>query len=227
MLERETLLRPPSLNNFGFFSIQKSQLLVAGVNAPDIARCDNLSYAPIWPTANTEYEHEASMLNKKSPYSDYEFRLDNIKRFVNVIDASPHFFITYVEVQAMGPNGMEQSRQMEDDGACSATWHGHSMSELLKNLREWQLISGEPFNSEHPMAIISNKFFEICNPSQSILDEIDAMPDMHLARFLRGDTNHREHIADFPHMSQNLQDWVVSLSEQYPYIDTATRISSI
>lgn len=227
MLEMDTLLRQPSLDNCGFFSIQKSQLLVAGVNAPDVARCDNLSYAPIWPTVNTEYEHEASMLNKKSPYSQYEFTFANVKRFVNIIDMSPDLFITYVELQEMTPQGPVPARHMEDDGACSAIWHGHSMPELLKNLREWQAVAAEPFNSTHPMSIISSKFFELLNPAQEILEEIDAMPDMHLARFLRGDENHRQHIVNFPHMSQAMMDWIVEVTEQYPYIDTAARISSL
>ncbi len=167
------------------------------------------------------------MLNKKSPYSQYEFKLENIKRFVNVIDASPHFFITYLEIQEILPDGPVLARYMEDDNAPSATWHGHSMPELLKNLREWQAVSVAPFNVTHPMALISAKFFEVLNPPQEILDEIDAMPDMHLARFLRGDANHREHIADFPNMSQTMMDWIVSLTEQYPYRDTATQIASL
>lgn len=227
MLEIETLLRAPSLDNCGFFSIQKSQLLVAGVNYVDVARCDDLTYAPIWPTVGTEYEHEASMLNKKSPYSQFDFTFDNIRRYINVVDASPHFFITYVELQVLPSLGGALSREMEDDGACSATWHGHSMAELLKNIREWQIVSQEPFNSPHPMATICSTFFDFLNPDQSIIDEIDAMPDMHLARYLKGDPDHRSHTADFPQMSMAMQNWVVSLTEQYPYIDPIARISSL
>lgn len=227
MLEIETLLRPPSLSNNGFFSIQKSQLLVAGVNAPDVARCDNLTYAPIWPTVGTEFEHEASMLNKKSPYSQYEFTFQNVKRFINIVDASPKFFITYVELQKSDAIGVRPARDMEDDGACSAIWHGHSMSELLKNIREWDIMSRAPFSSTHPMATICSTFFEFLAPPQSVIEEIDSMPDMHLARFLKGDTNHRSHIADFPQMSTELQNWVVEITSRYPYIETAQRISSI
>lgn len=216
MLEHEIFLRPPSLTSAGFFSLQKSILLNSGVNSPSSQRCDNLSFAPIWPTLNTEYEHEASMLGKKSPYSNFLFQIQHIKKYENVIDASPHFFITYVELQAT-PEIFLTNRELEDEGACSATWIGHSMAELLKNIREWQIVHGEEFNDRHPMAQISHIFFDVLNPSQLILKEIDSMPDMHLARFLKGDPNHRAHIENFPQMSENMQQWLLDLEQQYPY----------
>jgi hypothetical protein len=91
-------------------------------------------------------------------------------------------------------------------------WYGRTIFSLFKNMREWSLLTEEPFNSDHPMALYSKKAFEVLNPSQSIVDEIDAMPDMHLAKFLKGNENYRDIPMPYPDASQELKDWVVQMS---------------
>jgi hypothetical protein len=65
------------------------------------------------------------------------------------------------------------------------------------------------------MALYSKKAFEVLNPSQSIVDEIDAMPDMHLAKFLKGQENYRDIPMPYPEASQQFKDWVVQLSQDF------------
>jgi hypothetical protein len=70
-------------------------------------------------------------------------------------------------------------------------WLGRSIYQLFKNIREWSFMVDEPFNSDHPMATYSKLVIDSLNPPQEILDEIDAMPDMHLAKFLKGEANYK------------------------------------
>jgi hypothetical protein len=72
----------------------------------------------------------------------------------------------------------------------------------------------EPFNSDHPMAEYSKKFFDHTQPPQNILDEIDSYPDMQLAKFLKVQDDYRK-IPEFPDMSEDMKQWVLEIAEMY------------
>jgi hypothetical protein len=94
-------------------------------------------------------------------------------------------------------------------------WFGRSIFQLFKTMREWSFMTEEPFSSDHPMAIYSKIVIETLEIPQNILDEIDTMPDMHLAKFLKGQTDYKL-IPAHPVISQVFKQWVVDMTEKYP-----------
>jgi hypothetical protein len=73
-----------------------------------------------------------------------------------------------------------------------------------------------PFNSDHPMATYSKLVLDSLNVPQEILNEIDSMPDMHLAKFLKGQSNYKQ-IPEHINISQSFKDWILQICEQYPH----------
>jgi hypothetical protein len=94
-------------------------------------------------------------------------------------------------------------------------WSARSIFQLFKNLREWSFLVEEPFNSDHPMATYSKLVFDTLNPPQEILDEIDALPDMHLAKFLKGEPDYKLIPHPYPEVSDEFKAWVLQLSVDY------------
>jgi hypothetical protein len=92
---------------------------------------------------------------------------------------------------------------------------GRSIFQLFKTMREWSFMIEEPFNSDHPFAIYSKMAIDMLEIPQDILDEIDTMPDMHLAKFLKGQTDYKL-IPAHPAMSQAFKQWIVDTTEKYP-----------
>ena len=58
---------------------------------------------------------------------------------------------------------------------------------------------------------------------QAVLDEIDGMPDMHLAKFLKGQDDYKL-IPIHPKMSDTFKNWIIEITEQYPYPDFQNQI---
>jgi hypothetical protein len=81
-----------------------------------------------------------------------------------------------------------------------------------------------PFNSDHPMATYSKTAIDTLNPPQNIMDEIDALPDMHLARFLKGDPNHRDVVENFPQMSDDMRNWFEEKLQEFKPRTTNERL---
>jgi hypothetical protein len=82
-------------------------------------------------------------------------------------------------------------------------------------MREWSFMVEEPFNSDHPMAIYSKMAIDLLEIPQAVLDEIDAMPDMPLAMFLKGQANYRL-IPAHPTISAEFKQWIVTVVNKYP-----------
>lgn len=209
MLEESVLLRKVEKDTIGVFVLLKSVLLNEGSNTPStsLQRCDNLSYAGVLPTVGTEYEHEGHSLYRPSQYSGKEFNVKKITRYELPIVAHPNFCIGYIEA--------ESGIKTETDFTPSSMWMPRSIWHLLKVMREWSLISEEPFNSNHPMTTYSQLFFETTNPPQEIIDEIDSWPDMHLAMFLKGNSEYKKIPYNFPDPSGEITQWVLGLTEAY------------
>jgi hypothetical protein len=123
-------------------------------------------------------------------------------------------------------NQVIHSPELESDYP-GGLWTGLSLAELFKNIREWSFMVEEPFNLNHPMATYSKLVIDTLLPPQEILDEIDAMPDMHLARFLKGDENHRDHIDGFPQMSEEMIAWFKTKLEQFPNKTTSEYLEEL
>ena len=73
----------------------------------------------------------------------------------------------------------------------------------------------EKIDTNHPMGIYSNMALTEFGPSQEILNEIDGWPDMHLAKFLKGNQNYKLIPEDFPEPSEEMKQWVLSLATTY------------
>jgi hypothetical protein len=74
------------------------------------------------------------------------------------------------------------------------------------------------------MATYSKLALDTLQVPQEFLDEIDSLPDMHLARFLKGDQNHRDILENYPQMSEAMMDWFKEKMELYPHITTNQRL---
>jgi hypothetical protein len=206
MLDVEILLRQSDPKKMGLFALEKCVFLVEGKNmdAAIIPRCDNVSFSGVLPTDGTPYASHAHSFHSKTIVSDAILVLPEVAKFEHPIAVTPHFYVTYLE--------MNTWFDIEQDPTPSTMWAAKSMFQLFKNLREWSFMAEEPFNSDHPMAIYSKLVFDTLNPSQNILDEIDALPDMHLAKFLKGQPDYKLIPHPYPEVSDEFKAWVLQLS---------------
>jgi hypothetical protein len=212
MLEHEILLRDMNPDDIGVFFLMKSKFIVEGKNYSRIGRCDNVDFAPVHVVLDTEYENEANFFAPKTKTENYVPSVKHLKKWEKIVSSVPDFYIIYAEFTTT-VNGVEvRAVDMRTEQTPSMMWFGRTIFSLLKNLREWSFMVDEPFNSQHPMALYSKKALEVLNPPQEILDEIDAMPDMHLAKFLKGQDNYRDIPMPYPDASQHFKEWVVQMS---------------
>jgi hypothetical protein len=65
------------------------------------------------------------------------------------------------------------------------------------------------------MATYSKLVFDVLNPPQNILDEIDSLPDMHLAKFLKSNADYKKIPHPYPEASEDFKAWVLQLSVDY------------
>jgi hypothetical protein len=215
MLEHEILLRDVNLEDRGSFLLLKSKFIAEGKNHARLGRCDNADYGPVHVVLDTPYEWQAHVMSSKNVTDTHVPSIRQIRRYEKVISVVPHFYIVYIDLSNT-VNGQEvRAINVKYDTAASSTWYGRNIFSLFKNMREWSFMVDEPFNSDHPMAVYSKMAMDFLNPPQEILDEIDAMPDMHLARFLKGQENYREIPLPFPSASEGFRNWVISISEEY------------
>lgn len=209
MLDIEILLRQSDPKLKGTFLLEKCVFLVEGetTGTAILPRCDNVSFSGVVPTEGTPYASHAHSFYAKTLVSDSLLEIPQVARFEHPIAVLPHFYIRYLE--------MSTWFDAEADPTPSTMWAAKSMFQLFKNLREWSFMVEEPFNSDHPMAIYSKLVFDVLNPSQNILDEIDALPDMHLAKFLKGEPDYKFIPHPYPEVSDEFKAWVLQLSIDY------------
>ncbi len=227
-LEEEKLFKAAAPDNHGFFVLMKSVMVAEGLDGyPRMGRCDNLSYSPVNVAVGTEYEDEATTAIRKSPYAKVGFTLNNIGVYEIVFDASPHFYICYFEMVEKTPTGNVPARHLEKGDSPSSLWVAKTFNGLLKNMREWSFMLDEPFNSNHPMAQYSKKFFEVSQMPENLVQEIDAYPDMYLARFLKGESGYRDEVYPFPVMSNDMKSWVSAKMSEFSKKSLGEIISEI
>lgn len=221
------IFRNPSKNNFGSFILHKSMFIIDGVNTEYSGRCDNLTYSMELPTHRTAYHDEGIYLGEISPYTGYPFSIMD-GQWIRILDATPHFCITFVScTQKLLDGSTRPADYILTGDFPGSLWFGKSIVELLKNMREWSFMLEEPFNSDHPMAIYSKLAFDFLETPQYIYDELDSLPDMHLARFLKGNTNHREILDNYPQMSEVMMEWFKEKLNQFPIKTTNQRLQDL
>jgi hypothetical protein len=209
MLESEILLKQSDPAKKGIFFIEKCFFLVDDqhLNVNDLVRCDSLSYTGILVTHGTPYENHSVTPYSKSLVSEGVLEVKQVTRYEHVMDVSPHFYITYLEYKTW--------RDLQLDPTPSTMWVGKSIFQFFKTMREWSFLAGEPFNSDHPMATYSKFALDTFNPPQLILDELDALPDMHLAKFFKGEEDYKTIPHPYPDVSEEFKAWIVGLSNTY------------
>jgi hypothetical protein len=206
MLDTETLLRNSNPKITGMFMLEKCVFVVEGeTTGPGVnPRCDNVSFSGVIPTEGTPYASHAHSFYTNTLVSDAVLEILRVVKFEHPIAVTPHFYITYIELNTWFDS--------EADPTPSTMWSARSIFQLFKNLREWSFLVEEPFNSDHPMATYSKLVFDTLNPPQEILDEIDALPDMHLAKFLKGEPDYKLIPHPYPEVSEEFKEWVLQLS---------------
>jgi hypothetical protein len=212
-LSDEIVFRPPATEppgHIGVFHLLRSFFIVEGVNVPRTGRCENLIYSSDSPVIGTKYEHESNVMGKASPYSHLQNNTENLGKIRWVMDVKGLFSIVYMELveQPVAIGSTRPSGYLEKSDAPESMWVGSSLIELLKNMREWSFMVEEPFNSDHPIATLSKAAFEYMQTPKWVFDEIDSLPDMHLARFLKGDNGYRDVIYGYPQMSGEMISWL-------------------
>ena len=210
MLDPERLLKNATPRDLGVFMPEKCIFIVEGssVGVGQSERCDNISFSGVSPTDGTPYESHAQSLYAPTIVSDAIIDITQIVKYVSPIAVPPHFYIKYLELNNLF--------DIESDPSPSTMWMAKSIFQFFKNIREWSFLVEEPFNSDHPMAIYSKMVFDILNPPQEIIDEIDALPDMHLAMFLKGNPAYKKIPCPYPEVSEAFKAWVLQLSVDYP-----------
>jgi hypothetical protein len=208
----------------GVFLIQKCIFIEEGKNINNGERCENLSYGGVGVVLGTPYEGETWELRVKSQNSDFEVTVSELEKWGHVISVVPHFFIDFIQIKQIGVDGGTVGRpDIQLDPTPMTMWFGRSIYQLFKTMREWSFLIEEPFNSDHPMAIYSKMAIDLLEVPQEIIDEIDTMPDMHLAKFLKGQEDYKL-IPEHPAMSQAFKQWIVATTEKYPTLTFEEKI---
>lgn len=104
---------------------------------------------------------------------------------------------------------------MEDHPEPSTMWAAKSIFQLLKNMREWSYLVDEDFGSDHPMARYSKMAIDELSIPESILNEIDSWPDMHLSKFFKGYADYKKIPFPYPEPSEELKTWILNKVSQY------------
>ena len=215
-------------DNKGLFILHKSYFVIEGFNFPRAGRCDNFSYTGVAPTYKTEYEKEGVTIgNKSSSFTVEDPEIDNGLVWGQFLEVPGQFCFTYTEPVVKVNNSITENKNIEDGMNPAALLYGKSLIELLKIIREWSFLCDEPFNLDHPMAVHSKMVFDTLSPPQDILDEIDNLPDMHLARFLKSDAAHRERYDEFPQMSNGMMEWFMGKMQDYPKTTLAHKLENV
>lgn len=215
MLTKERLLKEAGALEDGFFVLAKIQLVIEGQNVPQVGRCDNLTISAKSLSADTPYEGHSIRIGKSSDYNDYIIYPSNIKEFDYSFCYYPHFLFLYMDcTRTIGEEKV--FLDLQTTYTPSAMWSARSVYQLFKNMREWSFMLEDPFNSDHPMAEYSKIVFDSLQVPQEIIDEIDSMPDMHLAKFLKGQDDYKI-IPPHPVISENFKNWVWETAQKYPY----------
>ena len=193
----------------GMFMLEKCVFVVEGeTTGPGTnPRCDNASFSGVIPTEGTPYASHSHSFYTNTLVSSTVLEILKVVKFEHPIAVTPHFYITYIELNTWFDS--------EADPTPSTMWSARSIFQLFKNMREWSFLVEEPFNSDHPMATYSKLVFDTLNPPQEILDEIDSLPDMHLAKFLKGDSDYKLIPHPYPEVSDEFKAWVLQLSVDY------------
>lgn len=207
------------------FILMKCVFTEEGRNAPRGDRCENLSYGSLSPVLGTPYANQTWDVAHKSGFDDFEMKVTLFEKWGHIISVVPHFFIDYVQVKEIGKDGSPGTPDLEKSPTPSAMWYGCTIYQLFKNMREWSFMVEEPFSSDHPMAIYSKMAIDMLEIPQAILDEIDAMPDMPLAMFLKGQANYRS-IPVHPAMSQDFKQWIVDTVKRYPTLTFEEKLTA-
>lgn len=210
MLDAETLIRGSDPKITGMFILEKCVFLVEGetTGSADNTRCDNGSFSGVVPTEGTPYESHAHSFYQKTDVSNVVLEIPKVLKFEHPIAVTPHFYIRYLEMNIWF--------DAEADPTPSTMWAAKSIFQLFKNMREWSFLAEEPFNSDHPMATYSKLVFDVLTPPQTIIDEIDSFPDMHLAKFLKGESDYKKIPHPYPEASEEFKAWILQLSIDYP-----------
>jgi hypothetical protein len=227
-LPEKILFKAPNVLNQGKFVLMKSMFIIDGYNVPRSGRCDNMTYYCEATTTGTDFEDEELLLGKYNPYLDITYSIHQVVASEIVLDVSPLFCILFHRFGTPGLDGrVFDAPELQEGEYPGSTRSALSLSEFFKNTREWSFMIEDPFNSEHPHAVYSKLLFDTLNPSQEILDEIDSMPDMHLARFLKGDPNFKDYVEDFPQMSENMIAWFRAKREEFPRKSTSQHLEEV
>lgn len=215
MLTKERLLSEAKALDFGFFVLSKIHLIIEGENVPRVGRCDNLTIGSKPIALGTPYEKQSLTLGQYSDYSEYTVMPSDVKDFDYCFCYYPDFLFLYIDcTHSIGENKFFFDLQKATTP--STTWMARSIYQLFKNMREWSFMLDEPFNSDHPMAEYSKIVFDSLEVPKEIVEEIDSMPDMHLAKFLKGRADYKL-IPDHPAISDVFKNWIWETANKYPY----------
>jgi hypothetical protein len=203
MLEDDILLRSPNPNNWGVFVLSPA-VLVSGTD-----RCDNGNYGPGVMTTNaSDYKNETLITSVRE-----------INRFEIVADLSPHCFISFIQIKYVSASVDSTIplpwNQLPEHP--SKYWMGNSLAEFLRLIWEWWQVSLEPFGSTDNPALVAKAFFENVEIPESVMAEISNLPDMYIARYLKGDPNARSLSTEYPQLSQSTLEWFKQLTLDNPY----------
>lgn len=215
IIDEERLLLEAGPLEPGAFYLARCTFIEEGKNINKGGRCENLSYGSVSPVMGTPYENETWETAYKSEFDGFELKLTSLEKWGHIISLVPHFFIDYIQIKQVGKDGSSGPPDLQNSSTPMSMWLGRSIYQLFKVMREWSFMVDQPFNSDHPMAIYSKMVFDLLTVPESILEEIDNMPDMHLAKFLKGQDDFKL-IPEHSTISEDFKQWILDTCEIYP-----------
>jgi len=220
MISDSVLFKDPNPNNHGMFVMMKCVYLGEDGNHYSMPyKCDGVAYFPMLLVNNTPYEDGQPDLGRT-------FKPENMLVFEVILDMAPDIYLVYIELYEEINGEMVKAPRLELPESNSHMRLGKSLVQLLRNMREWAYVA-ETCDEQHPMATYSKRFFELVDPPQEILDELDSLPPMHLCKFFNGDPNFFPQPESYPNLSENAKEWFRGLQTKYRYMSAAERIMAL
>lgn len=159
----------------------------------------------------------------------------NIKYIRKIINASPDFYIVYLEAQESTVVRSKRNYDSLPDWQKAAVdngWvpeekfvpapdiedklisihpqrHARTLGELFRLIMEWDYVSKPPFNNNEPAATLCAKIMETLNMPDDVKNELmSEFPDSHVAMYIKNNPNALQRPTGVPNITPLFDAWI-------------------
>ena len=215
-ITKDVLFKPFSNENVGLFNIMRATYIDDGNTHHfhdlsgkelEVRRCDTLNWSPIgfmFDQVNHPF------------FGDGWINLREIRTYCQVMDVAPEFFIVYVELFDNELKKTSLELETPEPPVDQQTWSYKTAACLLRGMYEWASVTEAPWANNSLIAQHCKRFFEVIQFPEDLIEEIRNLPDMHVYRYIKGDTDARSRPTSYPELSDQMKEWFWTKVLEYP-----------